>query len=192
MTVTLTPPVSSPSTRAMLIEELARTEKKAEIIKGKVVPMSPAGAAHSQVSTKIVISLGKYKEQFGGGYVCGDNAGFLIELPDRFSFCPDAAWHTGKFPTNDMDFFEGAPVFAVEVRSKNDRGPAAERLILKKIEDYFTAGTQVVWGVDLHSEDVVKKYTPETLDNPHVFKRGEIADAEPAVPGWRMAVNDLF
>ena len=21
---------------------------------------------------------------------------------------------------------------------------------------------------------------------------GEIADAEPAVPGWRMAVNDLF
>ena len=25
-----------------------------------------------------------------------------------------------------------------------------------------------------------------------IFRRGEIADAEPAVPGWRMAVDDLF
>lgn len=46
-----------------------------------------------------------------------------------------------------MRFLEGAPAFAVEVRSENDYGPAAER---------------------------------------------EIADAEPAVLGWRMAVDELL
>jgi len=25
-----------------------------------------------------------------------------------------------------------------------------------------------------------------------VFRRGEVADAEPAVPGWRMPVDELF
>jgi hypothetical protein len=29
-------------------------------------------------------------------------------------------------------------------------------------------------------------------EHPVIFRRGEIADAEPAVSEWRMAVNDLF
>jgi hypothetical protein len=28
-------------------------------------------------------------------------------------------------------------------------------------------------------------------DNPMIDRRGDIAEAEPAVPGWRMAVHDL-
>jgi len=27
---------------------------------------------------------------------------------------------------------------------------------------------------------------------PRVHRRGEVADAEPAVPGWRLPVDDLF
>ena len=27
---------------------------------------------------------------------------------------------------------------------------------------------------------------------PTVFRRGQVAEAEPAVPGWRLPVNDLF
>ena len=29
-------------------------------------------------------------------------------------------------------------------------------------------------------------------DQPVIFRRGAIADAEPAVPGWRMKVDDIF
>jgi hypothetical protein len=36
-----------------------------------------------------------------------------------------------------MAFLTGAPAFAVEVRSKNDYGAAAELAIAKKIRDYF-------------------------------------------------------
>jgi len=82
--------------------------------------------------------------------------------------------------------------FAVEVRSKYDYGPAAERTMQEKRDDYFACGTLVVWDVDLLSEDVVKVYRASDPNNPTIYRRGDIAEAEPAVPGWRMAVDDLF
>jgi Uma2 family endonuclease len=91
-----------------------------------------------------------------------------------------------------MRFLEGAPVFAVEVRSENDYGPAAERAMREKRADYFACGTLVVWDVDLQSEDVIKSYKASESDNPVIFRRGEVADAEPAIPSWRMAVDELF
>ena len=89
-----------------------------------------------------------------------------------------------------MKFVQGAPAFAVEVRSEGDYGPAAEEAMARKRADYFAAGTLVVWDVDLLSEDVVRVHRagrPVT-----VYRRGETAEAEPAVPGWRMAVDELF
>lgn len=61
-----------------------------------------------------------------------------------------------------------------------------------KRHDYFAAGTLVVWDVDLLGEEVVRKYTIDAPDAPVVFRPGEVADAEPAVSGWTMPVNDLF
>lgn len=61
--------------------------------------------------------------------------------------------------------------------------------------DYFAAGSLVVWDVNLLSEtQIVRKYTAEGGTNRPVatFRRSETADAEPAVPGWKMPVNDLF
>lgn len=55
-----------------------------------------------------------------------------------------------------MKVFEGAPVFAAEVRGAGDYGPAAEEGLARKREDYFAAGTLVVWDVDLLGESVVK------------------------------------
>lgn len=91
-----------------------------------------------------------------------------------------------------MKFLEGAPAFAVEVRSDNDYGPDAEDQIAGKRADYFAAGTLVVWDVDLLSPDVIKSYRSSDPDKPLIFHRGDSADAEPAVPGWRMAVDDLY
>ena len=50
----------------------------------------------------------------------------------------------------------------------------------------------VVWDVDLLSEEVVRVYRGTDPAKPAMYRRGQIAEAEPAVPGWRMAVDDLF
>jgi Uma2 family endonuclease len=64
--------------------------------------------------------------------------------------------------------------------------------VAEKRAEYFAAGTLVVWDVDLLSDDVVRVYRASDPDNPQVYRRGEVAEAEPAVPGWTMPVNDLF
>ena len=91
-----------------------------------------------------------------------------------------------------MKFLDGAPAFAAEIRSENDYGREAEIEIASKRQDYFAAGTLVVWDVDLLSDDVVKVYRSSDPDNPKGYRRGAIAEAEPAVSGWRMPVDELF
>ena len=83
-------------------------------------------------------------------------------------------------------------MFAVEVRSEGDYGPRAEKAMAAKRADYFAAGTLVVWDVDLLSDDVVRVYRAGDPERPTIYHRGETAEAEPAVPGWSMAVDDLF
>jgi Uma2 family endonuclease len=84
------------------------------------------------------------------------------------------------------------PVLAVEIRSPEDYDPAAERRLAAKRADYFAEGTQVVWDVDVLREGWIRSYCASDPDHPAVFYRGDVADAEPAVPGWRFAVDDLF
>ena len=172
------------------IDDLRRVKGKAELVNGEVKHMSPTGGRPGRAGGGIYASLLRHEQEHAGGYALPDNVGFIVDLPNRESFSPDAAWYTG--PTIDMDFLNGPPAFAVEVRSKGDYGPAAEREIAEKIADYFAAGTRVVWDVDLLSPDVVRKYTPDRPASPVIFRAGQIADAEPAVPGWGLKVDDLL
>jgi len=159
--------------------------------------MSPTGARPGRVAFKIASSLSQYEErrsqvEEGVGYAFSDNVGFLVDLPGRGSFSPDAAWYTGAVGEDEMDFLPGVPAFAAEVRSKGDYGPKAERAIREKIQDYFAAGTLVVWDVDTRGADVVKVYRAAAPELPTIYRRGDIAEAEPAVPGWTMSVDELF
>jgi Uma2 family endonuclease len=172
-----------------LIAELYRVPGKAEIVGGRIVMMSPTGDEPGDAAGAIYVRLREFAKRFGGR-AYGDNVGFLVNLPNRKSFCPDAAYYTG--PRAGMKFLSEAPVFAVEVRSEGDYGPSAEREIVAKRADYFAAGTKVVWDVDLLSEDVVQVYRAGSPDSPTVYHRGEIAETEPAVPGWKFRVDEMF
>ena len=172
------------------IEDLYKVEGKAELVNGEIILMSPTGRRPGYASDVILVSLFQYSKRHKVGIAVGDNKGFVVNLPHRKSFSPDAAFDIG--PNTGMKFYQGAPVFAVEVRSEGDYGPRAERQMAQKRADYFAAGTLVVWDVDLLSEDVVRVYRASDPERPTIYKREEIAEAEPAVPGWTIAVDDLF
>ena len=173
-----------------LIEKLYRTEGKAEIINGEIVEFMSTGDQPSSAATNVLLNLKLYERQTKYGRAYSDNVGFLVNLPNRKSFSPDTSYFVGK--RTGMKFLQGSPVFAVEVRSENDYGETAEKAIKQKSYDYFAAGTKVVWDVDLLSNDVIKSYSFENPDTPKIFKRGEIADAETALPNWTFAVDELF
>ena len=171
------------------IEDLYKVEGKAELVNGEIVEMPLTGGLPHYAARQITISLAKYERKIRNGYAIADSAAFVVNLPNRRSFSPDAGFYIGEIT---MKFFQGAPGFAVEVRSENDYGPRAERQMAKKRADYFAAGTLVVWDVDLLSEDVVRVYRASDPEIAKIYRKGQVAEAEPAVPGWIMPVDDLF
>jgi Uma2 family endonuclease len=178
------------SRRAATVEDLYHAEDKAELVAGELLVMPASGGLHGFAAGEVFASLHAYARRTKSGYAIGDSVGFLVSLPNRRSFCPDGGFWTGAPPTRR--FYEGAPVFALEVRSEEDYGPVAERAMAAKRADYFAAGTLVVWDVDVLRDRVVYVYRASDPLTPTVYRRGDRAGAEPAVPGWTLAVSDLF
>jgi len=199
------------------IEDLYRVPEngKAELVNGELVIMAATGFLPGFAGGEIYSSLRDYSLATRRGYALPDNVGYFVnlpvrqgvsvwwesvngwqklitDLPKRESFSPDAAFFTGTLPTNLGKFLQGAPILAVEVRSENDYGETAEKEIAKKRVDYFEAGTLVVWDVDVLRGELIKVYRASEQRNPTVYQRGEMAEAEPALPGWRTEVERLF
>jgi Uma2 family endonuclease len=179
--------------RAATLDDLARIEGKAELIAGRIMSLPRAGRRPNRLAGRIVRSLDDYAQRTGRGEVYTDNIGFAVpELRSgRCSFSPDASYYSGPFSEDPMRFIEGPPTFAAEVRSEHDFGAPAEQAIADKRRDYFEAGTQVVWDVDTRAE-LIRSFTRDSPDRPAVFARGQVASAEPAVPGWTLSVDELF
>lgn len=178
---------------AATLEDLADVHGKAELIAGRVVPIMPTGFHPGRIGGRIFRSLDDYAQKIGRGVALPDNVGFAVpELTSgRESFSPDAAYFVGTLPADEMDFIEGPPTLAVEVRSKSNYGDAAEDALAAKRADYFEAGTVVVWDVDPIG-DCVRVYRASDPENPVLFQRGELADAEPAIAGWSLAVTSIL
>jgi Uma2 family endonuclease len=175
------------------IADLARAEGQAELIGGRVVHLMATGIRPNIVAGRIFRSLADHVDASGLGVAFTDNIGFIVpELKSgRESFSPDVSFYSGPFSYSDMRFLHGPPTLAIEVRSEGDYGPAAERLVASKRADYFEAGTLVVWDVDPKA-DLVHSYQSANPEQPTTFRRGQDADAEPALPGWTIAIDRIF
>src|ERR1700730_9893290 len=99
------------------IDDLYRVPSKAELVRGEIVLMSPTGGLPGYAAFRICVSLDEYARRTKRGYAIGDNVGFIVDLPDRKSFCPDAAYYVGSL---SMKFIDGAPELAVGVRRERD------------------------------------------------------------------------
>jgi Uma2 family endonuclease len=181
------------TTQRATLDDLYRTPEKAELIGGRIVTYMASGHLPARVALRIARSLDDYAEQQGKGVAHGDGVGYAVpELPSgRESFSPDASYYVGQLPANLMRFIEGPPTFAVEVRSENDYGDAAEAEMAAKRADYFAAGTEVVWDVDPQGK-AVHVYRRGDPTKPVTYGPGEEAEAAPAVPGWKVSVDWLF
>jgi len=179
--------------RRATVDDLAKFHGKSELINGKVVEFMPTRRRPGRVALEIAVHLRDYARQAGHGEAHGDNVGYVVpELSSgRESFSPDASYYDGPRQADDMKFIDGPPTFAVEVRSEGDYGPAADAEYAAKRADYFEAGTRAVWDVDPVAQTITH-YWADPPTSPAVFKPGDHAATEPALPGWRMPVADLF
>jgi Uma2 family endonuclease len=187
MTATL-----APSKRAT-IDDLLRYDGKAELIDGKIVTFMAAGIRHSRIATMICMALLQFERTTKLGYAFDDNLGYRIPKmrSRRESFSPDVSFYVGELSLKDKGFVDGPPTFAVEIRSPEEYGPAAEKAMAAKRADYFEAGTLVVWDVDLEA-NIISSYSNSHPDVPTVFRSGDVAHAEAALPGWKLNASEVL
>ena len=186
--------LASPATTARAtLDDLMNTPGKAELIGGRIVHLMGTGFRPSRVASRILRSLDDHAEAAGRGFAFNDNLSYAVpELTSgRESFSPDSSYYDGPPPPDEMDFISGPPTLAVEVRSKGDYGAAAEAEMAAKRADYFEAGTLIVWDVDARAQ-IIRAYRADAPDRPILFGSSQEADAESAVPGWRIAVDSIF
>ena len=176
------------------VEDLynAPDDGKYELVDGKMVKTSPTGYRPGRVAFLIADALLEYEEQTGRGEAMSDGVAYIVHLPHRRSFSPDASY-TFDVPDEEreMKFIEGVPIFAVEVRSEGDYGPAKDREYADKRADYFAVGTKVVWDVD-PIRRMIFSYRRDEPSVPIVFEEDDVANAEPALPGWAVSVAQVF
>jgi Uma2 family endonuclease len=176
------------------LDDLYRVEGKAELVAGKIIHYTASGDLPSEIAFELAVRLRAYAKQCGVGKAYADGIGYAMIPPlssGRQSFSPDASYYTGPLPKNRMRFVEGTHNFAIEVRSEDDYGSAAEIEMAAKRADYFEAGTKVDWDVDPLAA-TIGSYSADNPLQRKVFAMGDVAEAEAAVPGWQLPVGELF
>ena len=182
----------SSETRATIVD-LHGVEGQAELINGRIVRLPGHGPLIGRVVGGIARSLYLYEQRAGIGEVHTSTLGYVVPKlkSGRESFCADVSYYIGMPPENPMEFIDGSPIFAVEIRDEFDYGPDAEIAMAAKRADYFEAGTRVVWDVDAIGKQI-RSYRSDEPASANPFARGDVAHAEPAVPDWRIDVASIF
>ena len=158
-----------------------------ELVRGELIMMTPVGSYHAQVEDNIYPLLSLFVRTNKLGKACPSDAGFLLErYPDTVRV-PDIGFiRRERVPSvPPQGYFPGAPDLAVEIRSPNDRPGEVDR----KIQEYLTAGTIVVWDVDPTTKTVTVHRKGAV---PRVLGEDEILTEEDLLPGFSLAVKDVF
>jgi Uma2 family endonuclease len=126
------------------------SSERAELIRGELVDMSPAGSFHGEVASLIHLSLGAFVVQHKLGKTLIAEAGFLIEREPDTVRVPDVAFvaHAAAPRRMPDGFFDGPPTIAVEVVSPSDR----QSDVMQKANQWLNAGCQSVWLIDPQRE----------------------------------------
>jgi Uma2 family endonuclease len=159
-----------------------------ELVQGELRTTTPAGFDHGRVAATVGVLLGVHVRQTGSGVAVGAETGFIIERDPDTVRAPDAAYISNERAEavgSTPKFWPEAPTFAAEVVSPDD----SFREVEEKALDWLRAGTSVVLVVDpARRTATVYRGAGEA----HAHTAEDTLELSDAVPGWRVAVAELF
>jgi Uma2 family endonuclease len=158
-----------------------------ELHDGRLVILPPPANRRSRGQVRLISNLFLFGEQAGLGDVYGRVGILLRRNPDHL-LGPDAAFlTTAQLPPklSPEGYLLTIPALVVEVRSKNDRQPEIDT----KVNDYLTAGVQLVWVANPDARTVTA-HQPGVA--PVVFAAADTLTAGTVIPGFAVPVADLL
>jgi len=156
------------------VDEFARLpddDFRYELVAGVVHRMSPVGARHGVVTLRLGAALTAWAERHRTGAV----------MPD-LSFVRRERIPASGLPAS---FWRGAPDFAVEVLSLDDR----QAEVAAKVREYLSHGVTLVWVIDPSARTVTvhrPAAPPEMLTGDRVLDGGNV------LAGFEIPAGRLF
>jgi Uma2 family endonuclease len=164
-----------------------------ELIRGELrerPTMTTRGFAHSAVLSRIVYRLSDWlvRQPTSRGVVVSGEARIRLRTDAPTFVGVDVAYFDAPSrPSNPRKakFVDGPPVLAVEILSPSDQ----REDIADKVSGYPQAGASLVWVVDTLFSTVTV-HRPDA--RPQLFDTDQELAAEPFLPGFLVAVAELF
>ncbi len=154
-----------------------------ELIDGELVEIMPTNDEHGEIVTELLTRLRTWAKANKTGRV-GTESGFILRRnPDRLRG-PDIFFiKADRTPGFTGSFYDIYPDLVVEVISDSD----TVKVIKGKLNDYFSAGTQLIWLV-YPSLKQVEAHTPTGST---IFFADDTLQAD-LLPGFSCNVAELF
>ena len=161
--------------------------KAFELVRGRLVSVTPAGDRHGQAAVILAAELRAHVKQHGLGRVRAETGFVLFRDPDTVRG-PDVSFVAAGRKAGDRSshgFAHGAPDLAIEIISpRNTRSDIAGKVV-----EYLDAGCRLVWVVDTDKRNV-------SVHRPHraaqVIGANGHLDGGTVVPGFRYSLKEFF
>lgn len=167
-------------------ERMSFPDERVELSEGELIRMPPGGIEHSDIGVFFISMLASFVDQRKLGAIFGPDAGFqldnyIVRAPD-VSFVSQAKLAAIGKPRG---FWPGAPDLAIEVLSPGD----SVTELMKKVQEYFRAGTRAVWVVLPDVRQVYRYYSPKDV---RVLAVGDTLDGGDVIPGFSLPISQIF
>ena len=177
-------------TRLMTADELLRLPSSGiryELIRGNLKSMSLRGGFHGKQAGSIQGSLGTHARANGLGTVYAAETGFLLETDPDLVLAPDVAFIRRERQRlgDTARYIPVAPDLAVEVISPSDRLTQVH----EKALEWLAHGVRMVIVVNPRNRTVQVYRSPTDIAT---LTEADTLDGGDVIPGWRMAVADIF
>ena len=167
---------------------LPASQRRLELVKGKLYEMAPAGGRHGLIAGEIFGLLRNHVRSHGLGQVFAAETGFTLQRNPDTVRAPDAAFVAqGRMPPGETPdgYLALAPDLAVEVISPSDR----PRDIREKVADWLSAGTRLVWVIYPANRTATVHRPPGAVEE---LEEADILDGADVVPGFTCVLGELF
>lgn len=179
-------PAPGTATEADVLARPGDEKRLCELVDGVLVE-KPVGYYESLLAALLIGFLRRFLDEHDLGFVLAPDATLrlaagLVRLPD-VSFVSWARFPDGRLPREPIP--DLVPDLAVEVLSPGN----TEAEMRRKLEEYFSAGCQLVWYV-LPDERAVRVYTSPA--SARLLREDDALDGGVVLPGFRLAIREWF
>ncbi len=171
------------------VHALEYPDEQYEVVNDQIVEEPRLGAYEKWVATRIVRAIVRFDLDGALGEAYEEGL-FILERAPRLRRSPDVAFVSRErwpvdLPAPREAAWDVIPDLAVEVISPND----LVRDIMDKIDEYFRVGVRTVWVIHPVHELVYNYDSPTSV---RILKRGDTLDGGAVLPGFQVALDDLF